>query len=735
MTYYAHTAEKSDGTPDPNESRWQPLRDHLVNVATRAAQFAAPFGASEEARLAGLLHDLGKYRDEFQEYLRGQRVSSVETQHAIYGGAALHSRSASLANLVAGHHAGLFDWPALEPKLKTVRAEQSAALTTCLRCFQSELRAPPPTVSSHSATSPEQSELRTRLILSALVDADHLDTEAHFRKLAGRPPARDTPPPLAQLHQRLVAHLTTFPAPQTDSTLASFRAQINQRCATVGAENDPGVFSLTVPTGGAKTLSSARFALEHAIKHGFERVIYVIPYTSILEQNAEVFRQVFGEQAVLEHHSLAEWQTADTENADVDSVRSRLAAENWDHPFILTTNVQFFESLHSHRPSACRKLHRLVNAVVIFDECQTFPPELLDPTLRRLRELVAIGRTSLVFCTATQPAFARSRAFPEGFDAPTEIIPEEWQLHAQAPFTRTRFQRHAKELTVERLATILAAKEQALAIVNTRRAAWELFHRLRGEGVFHLSTLMCPAHRLDVLARVHTRLHERQRCLVISTQLIEAGVDIDFPEVWREFAPLDSIIQSAGRCNREGRLFDADGHPRLGDVHVFSLIGASIPHGSYRRGTKLATGLLPNEYAANLPPELISRYFAALYQTTTRDRENLAQLSKDTCYRQIGEHYRWIDSDTCQVLTDWGDVGRALQAEAEENVFAPVSRSFRRRAARYCVNLRTRDVERTATFSPKIRRLRNDLFLTQSSYDPDCGYLHFSEPPPELFSI
>lgn len=734
--YYAHTAETAEGKRLPESSgKWQLLADHLRNVANLAATFAAPFGASQEAYLAGLLHDLGKYRDEFQSYLRGERASSAETQHAIYGSAVLHSKSESLANLIAGHHAGLFDWAAIEPKLRALRIEQRESLQTCLSRFQHDVSTAPPSVAPKTTSSFEQSELRTRLLLSALVDADRLDTESHSQTSLGRPAVRQPQPQLTRLLERLLVHLANFPAPASPKSLAGYRTQITNRCASAALQFSPGVFSLTVPTGGAKTLASARFALEHAIEHGFERVIYVIPFTSILEQNAEVFRKALGPDTVLEHHSLAEWQKADDEDASLAARRSRLAAENWDHPFILTTNVQFFESLHSHRPSACRKLHRFTNAVVIFDECQTFPPELLDPSLRRLRALVEIGRTSLVFCTATQPTFLRGNAFPEGFETVTEIIPHDWLLHNQPPFVRTRYERLPQPQSLDDLVTTLAPKHQVLIIVNTRRAAWELFNRLRGEGVHHLSTLMCPAHRLEVLAGVRLRLRSGQRCLVVSTQLIEAGVDVDFPEVWRESAPLDAIIQAAGRCNREGRLLDANQHPRLGNVFIFNLNGMSSPPGTYRRGIEIARGLMPHEYAANLPPDLISGYFAALYQTTTRDRENIAQLSRELSYRQIGERYHWIDSDTCQVLTDWGETGLALHAEVQENEYAPPSRAFFRRAARYCVNLRTRDVDHAANFSPKIRRLHNGLYLTQGSYDSECGYLHFNEPPDELFSI
>ena len=453
----------------------------------------------------------------------------------------------------------------------------------------------------------------------------------------------------------------------------------------------------------------------------------MIPYTSIIEQNARVFAHVFGEEAVLEHHSLADWFDADEDEENPDRQRKKLAAENWDAPFIVTTNVQFFESLFSYRPSACRKLHRLLNSVIIFDECQTFPPDLLGPTLERLKALVAIGCTSLVFCTATQPAFLKQNGFPEGFERVIEIIPPDWRLYENPEFQRTRLVFRQAPISFIELCEELSTQERALVVLNTRREAWKVFSAIKTEGVFHLSTLMCPAHRRCVLATIKARLKKPgARCLVISTQLVEAGVDLDFPKVYRALAPLDSIIQAAGRCNREGSL------PNRGEVTVFRLEQEILPDGAYRRGTEIARSILPDRLEGNFQPEVIHSYFQALYQVTDRDKHNIEQLCSGQCYRQIGKKYRWIESDTEAALTNYSAVGKRWQAEARANQHTPVTRYQFRHMARFCINISKRHAEETLRYSPKLVRLPNGLLLTQESYDPQFGYNHFGHVPPDL---
>jgi CRISPR-associated endonuclease/helicase Cas3 len=735
VKFYAHTADGENGEALPESTgKWQPLAEHLCNVAALAKKFAAPLGLPEEAELAGLLHDLGKYHPDFQQYLRRGRP---RTPHAATGAAVIAARSVRLANIIASHHAGMNDWPELQPKLAALVAEKKSLFGEFLRHFQSELGCQPPTVPAPIEVGAAARELATRLVFSALVDADYLDTEEHFQKSKGQPVSEPRWPPVEELCAKLEHRMEDLGRQPNARSLNILRTQISDRCAEVGGSHPAGVFTLAVPTGGGKTLASARFALRHATRNACKRIIYVIPYTSIIEQNAGVFADIFGPNAVLEHHSLARWQEEDDETLDSVAQQMKRASENWEAPFIVTTNVQFFESLFSHRPAACRKLHRLMEAVIIFDECQTFPPELLTPTLECLKALLAFGKTSLVFCTATQPSLGVRPGFPEGFPNVTEIIPPEWRLHDRLEFRRTRLRTRREPRSVSDLCRELSQCARGLVIVNTRQQAWELFQKVRSEGVFHLSTLMCPAHRELVLNAVRVRLQAKNtRCLVISTQLVEAGVDLDFPVVYRALGPLDSIIQAAGRCNREGRLRGEDDAPQLGEVIVFKLEDHRLPPAStYRRATELASGtdFLPDALEGNFSPETIRRYFESLYNLTERDKHNLAQLSHDECYRQIGEKYRWIESDTEPVLTDYSPIGASWQAVFSANEFVPPTRQQWRAIGRYCINLPRSQVEDSLTKEPKLRRLRSKLVITQSgSYHPETGYNHFGQVPVDL---
>lgn len=731
--YYAHTAEDGNGNRLPESSgKWQLLADHLRNVADLAAKFAAPFGASEEARLAGLLHDLGKYQADFQNYLAHGRP---RTPHAIHGAAAL-AAVRHLANLIASHHAGLHDEDdAFAASLNRLLTPDGRETLQKLHSAYRADKLPPPPKPPASQTSQEGNaaeDLALRLLLSVLCDADYLDTEAHFLQTAGKARPEPTSASPVDLRAKLDAHLATFAQRVRPSALDQLRTRIATRCSEVGRNSPPGTFSLTVPTGGGKTLASAAFALHHAVARGFARVIYVIPYTSIIEQNARVFASVFGAENVLEHHSLADWHTAAESEDDPESIaaRAKLAAENWDAPFIVTTNVQFFESLHSHRPSAVRKLHRLIGSVVLFDECQTFPPELLAPSLATLQALQAYGKTSLVFCTATQPALEQSEFFPEGFPAITEIIPStpEWHLHERPEFRRTRIRHQSTPISLEAFADRVSNHTRALAIVNTRRAARELFDavqaRASGDHVFHLSTFMCPAHRQAVLDTIRSRLGTPGvACLVISTQLIEAGVDLDFPKVFRVLGPLDAILQAAGRCNREGRLTDPSGNPTPGEVEVVTLADAHPPPGIYARATSLAAKFLPRGDGGDISPADTRAYFRELYHDTERDKHHIAHLRRQRLHRQVGLKYRWIDEDEPaeSVLTEFNEDARAWIAKLDDHGFQPPSRQQRRQIARLSLNLRASDVQRGLR-AGILRQLRCGLYVTQHGYDARFGY-------------
>ncbi len=733
MKFYAHTAEDEHGNRLPPESgKWQSLADHLRNVADLASDFARPFGGETEARLAGLLHDLGKYQLDFQNYLSKGRP---RTPHAIHGAATL-AAFRHLANIVASHHSGLHDEDDnfLTSLNRFLTAEGKQSLKTLYAAYQADnLPSPPrPQMPPPSLEGSVAEDLRMRLLLSALCDADYLDTERHFLDAIGKTRATPSDASPTDLLIKLDAKLANLAGKSNPSSINQLRARIAARCSEAGRGSLPGVFSLTVPTGGGKTLASAAFALHHAAANGFSRVIYVIPYTSIIEQNARVFASVFGAENILEHHSLADWQTADEaeDNSETIAARARIAAENWDAPFIITTNVQFFESLHSHRPSAVRKLHRLLGSVVLFDECQTFPPELLGPSLATLQALESYGKTSFVFCTATQPAFARREFFPEGFSSITEIIPStsEWCLHERLEFCRTHIRHNPEPVSLEKFASRVADCQRALAIVNTRRDARELFdfvHALTpGEHVFHLSTFMCPAHRQEVIDAIRARLASPGTpCLVVSTQLIEAGVDLDFPKVFRVMGPLDAILQAAGRCNREGLLTGPDGNLMKGEVEIITLADAHLPPGIYERATTLAAKFLPTGDGGDISPEAIHSYFRELYHDTHRDKHGISHLCSQRLHRQIGLKYRWIEEDqpTESVLAEFNAEALAWISNLEAREFQPPTRQQRRQIARFSINLRASDIQRGER-AGILRKLPSGLHVTQHGYDARFGY-------------
>jgi CRISPR-associated endonuclease/helicase Cas3 len=559
MAFFAHSTTRSD------RADWQSLQGHLLEAAARAGSYAQPFGGESLAWLAGALHDLGKYTEEFQRRLAGD---FGKVDHATWGARIAQERYGVLGTLlaygIAGHHAGLADGAAgqasitrstLQTRLSEDYREQ--ALPPLLEAWKQELTLPasvahPTGFRLHPR--PEQRSFQlsvlARMLFSCLVDADFTDTDDFYRRIEGRPLRQDQAgpaPSLSQLRERLDAFLAGFP---TEGGINPLRGRILRHVRGQAGEA-PGLFSLTVPTGGGKTLASLAFALDHAIAHGLRRVIYVIPFTSIVEQNAQVFRDAFGElgeAAVLEHHS-AYFDNPGTARESIN--KRQLAMENWDAPIVVTTAVQFFESLFADRPSRCRKLHNIAGSVVILDEAQTLPLPLLRPCVALLDELARNYRTSLVLCTATQPALSEQQGFKDGLQDVRELAPEPATLYAQL---RRVGVRHVGGLEDAELTAHLQQRDQVLCIVNNRRHARQLFESIAdAPGARHLTTLMYARHRSAVLAEVRQLLKDGEPCRLVSTSLIEAGVDVDFPTVLRAEAGLDSIAQAAGRCNREGR--------------------------------------------------------------------------------------------------------------------------------------------------------------------------------------
>jgi CRISPR-associated endonuclease/helicase Cas3 len=653
QTFYAHSLQ---GRPI---EEWQRIETHLKNVAQMAARFAEPFDAAAWAYPAGLWHDLGKYDLPYQVYIgaSGDENHRIKTtgrhDHSTAGAKHAVSISANggklLAYLIAGHHAGLPDG----------LSDSAACLT---RRLKKEIETPPDCPSSILNQSiPEkppfpldmkrlhfQIPFFARMLYSCLVDADFLDTEAFMDE--ERSGWRTGYPALAQMDHLLDEFLERLISSAPDTPVNAHRKSILDHCIRA-ADQDPGLFSLTVPTGGGKTLSSLSFALKHALNHGMERIIYVIPFTSIIEQNAAVFREVLGDSAVLEHHSNFE--------AEGEDRRSRLAAENWDAPLVVTTNVQFFESLFHNRSSRCRKLHNIANSVIILDEAQMLPPTLLKPCIEALRELTENYRASIVLCTATQPALEKREDFAWGLENVREIMPDPPGLYDA--FRRTEVS-WLGPLSDDELAEQLSKQHQVLCIVGTRKHAREVFEKVSGDsGRYHLTALMCPAHRTERLKTIREALARQEPCIVVSTSLVEAGVNVDFPVVYRAAAGLDSIAQAAGRCNREGKMAEP------GKVFVF-MPEPGLPPGDFRQNAETGE-MVARRYEDLLSLDAIREYFETLFWRkgdSDLDRYAILDMLREGVgkgnfpFKTVAEIFQLIRDDSAPIIIPYDQVAEGL---------------------------------------------------------------------------
>jgi CRISPR-associated endonuclease/helicase Cas3 len=688
--WYAHS------DPGRPEHDWESLMDHLERVAEQAAVFASAFGAADWGRLAGLWHDIGKYSAEFQAYLRSETCSgacrnagSRRVDHSTAGAQLADKRLGGvvgrlLAYCIAGHHGGLPDHadPAggaagLHDRLLKDVCDWSAAPCALL----SHRRPAPPPHRWPSGGAGFALSVFCRMLYSCLVDADFLATESFVRASDAAQRTRPMPGP-AQLLSLLDDHLHQLQAGAANTAVNHARASVLADCRAA-ASLPPGLFSLTAPTGGGKTLSSLAFSLGHAAHHGHRRVIYGIPFTSIIEQNTDVFRRALGpagDTMVLEHHSNLEPQ--------METRASRMAAENWDAPLIVTTTVQLYESLFANRPSRCRKLHRVAKSVIILDECQTLPVTLLAPTLRMINELCANYGCTVVLCSATQPAIRHRPEFAIGLRDVREIVTDPDRLHAALERVDVR---RLGLLTDGAVAQRLTDHDQVLCIVNTRRHAAELYQLVGAadrDNTFHLSASMCAAHRTSQLEHIRRRLSRRQTCRVISTQLVEAGVDIDFPVVYRAMTGLDSIAQAAGRCNREGH---------LGRGRVFVFDTAVDPPGELRQRRQAAAEVAA-VHADLLGLPALDHYFRLSYWSRSGEwdaSDVLACFSQPPHFqfRTAAERYKLIADNQRPVLVPYGIAGQRLVDELY-NTTVPPGREYDRRAQRYLVGVYERDFQR-----------------------------------------
>ena len=657
----------------PDETKWEPLDEHLRAVAARAGIFAAAFGLAKWGEAAGLLHDIGKNSEAFQSYIRNSGKSpDHSTAGAVEAKARYKDAGSILAFAIAGHHAGLADGADLTPRLvKPLEPYCGWEMHTGALPLLDSLKFQPGPYKGFGLS------FFTRMIFSCLVDADFLETERFYGKAKAETIARGNYRSIIELRDQLDAHMMEKACRAADTQLNQLRAKILTH-ALSRAACAPGMFTMTVPTGGGKTLASLSFALAHAAIHHKRRVIYVAPYTSIIEQTAQVFREALrSDEDILEHHGHFDWEAAESkaDAAERDGVEKlRRATENWDAPVIVTTAVQFFESLFAARTSRCRKLHNIANSVIVLDEAQTLPSHLLRPCMAALDELARNYGVSIVLCTATQPALRVTDAAlppnkqkqPEGFDIgpERELAPDPQGLY-------TALKRVSVEVLPEPAddATIAARfveKPQMLCIVNTRAHAKALFGLIKNQpGARHLTTLMCPAHRRKVLAELRLDLINQRPVRLIATSLIEAGVDVDFPEVWRAETGLDSIAQAAGRCNREGKT-------KAGRVVVFASAEHKLPRAFtvYRDSARF-----PLKMADPLGLELVQRYFQELYFNrgyealdTVKIDERLGilpaieRMPLNYPFASIATGFRLIDETMRPVIVPWNDEARAVLA-------------------------------------------------------------------------
>ncbi|MCY4274159.1 MAG: CRISPR-associated helicase Cas3' [Gammaproteobacteria bacterium] len=693
--YIAHVKQDMDGSWDTH-----PLEQHLYEVAGLAEKFAKSFESKDWAYLAGLWHDLGKYRPAFQDHIRKSsgyepdaHISSEkksDTSHASTGAVhaieKLGSIGKILAYVIAGHHAGLPDFEKVDAKGRSLREIISRDKELLQQAIKEEipekiLKRESPPLPPFVTSDPGKLHTWIRMLFSCLVDADFLDTERFMSPEKAGDRVQDTS--MKEMLCHFDEYMKQFQKKQHEGSINSIRAKILKICR-VKAIRKPGIYTMTVPTGGGKTLSSLAFALEHAVRYDKQRIVYAIPYTSIIEQTAEVFRGVFEPlgDVLIEHHSNTE-----PDKYEKETSWSRLAVENWDAPLIVTTTVQLFESLYASRTSRCRKLHNLVNSVIVIDETQLLPPEQLNPIRHIVQSLNQHYGVTFVMSTATPTGFeAQTSPFGkrllEGIES-DEIIDAPKQYYRQ--LERVNFKLpddFSQKQSWDEISSELKKCDSVLAIVNTRKDARELWEKMP-EGTFHLSALMCAQHRSEAIQEIKNRLKHGQSTRVISTQLVEAGVDLDFPVVYRALAGLDSIVQAAGRCNREGKL-------DKGKVVVF-VPPYEPPRGLLTQARDTSVSLLHGFHGDIQSPETFERYFNKFYaEVKDHDKNHVLDKLQKTAdelqiqFRTAAQQFKMIDdNDTVSVIVRHGDNDGLLNVLAK----GEPDRRLLRKLQRYTVTL------------------------------------------------
>jgi CRISPR-associated endonuclease/helicase Cas3 len=774
-------------TPAQGNNDWHELKDHLVEVASLTEKLAEKLKAGKLGKYAGLWHDLGKYNPDFQNYLDNCCTASINNQkpptkkvpHAIHGAILAKQFCSDIAGVIDGHHRGLRDYTDEYDDAKLERAEREiVSILASARSEGIEI-APDLDFDELLAHLPDPDdnlyarEVFDRLLFSCLIDADRLDTERF-----GNPKTfelRDiNKPTIKQLWEIFDRQQQAFiDKKQQELTpknqiVFDVRQEVYQHCVDT-ALSKPGIFRLTVPTGGGKTLSSLAFGLQHILANPLEnldrRVIMAVPYTSIIEQTLKVYRNIFvelGQIAVLEHHSAIQHdpkskdESSEAEEGAIDYQRqARLATENWDAPLIVTTTVQLFESLFSNRTSKCRKLHNIIGSVIILDEVQTLPIALRESICSMLEELVERYQVSVVLCTATQPVLEGQNGYFQGFkqDSILDIIPTVKSREHFAKLKRVEYDlsaiRNNTKWSWQELTDRLTNHPSALVVLNTRKDALKVVDTLDGlsneyfevvgteervkiavkdSQVLHLSTLLCGAHRQIVLAEVRSRLANNKDCILVSTQVVEAGVDLDFPAVYRVLGPLDRIVQAAGRCNREGNM---DG---LGQVFVFELAEGSMPpKGSeYAKATGKTQQILQQAQSEDLhQPQIFTNYGNALYQLESADKDKIQDDRENCLFETVASKFKLIDDDTYPVVISFNDeVEKLLRQIKRRGLFT----SDYQKLQPYTISVRNFEFRKHHKTSIEQPIAGVAFYIWTGTYDPIKG-LPILEDPSDSFLL
>ena len=695
---------------------YQSNEEHCIGVAELAKQFASEFGMGNWGYVLGILHDKGKEKKEFQEYIQdvngipGHKHWTKKGKAHAYVGAllaqGLYGKVATtfLGNAICGHHAGLYDYFELEKMISSSDLPSEVQMQTdAIQLNKAKF-----------TLTENQINHLVRVLFSCLVDADYLDTEKFMNVSSAS--QRGHHKKLSELLILLEDHFCKLNNNSEDSTVNVIRRCVQEQCIKMSS-GENGFYSLTVPTGGGKTLSSLLWAMRHAVCNGQKRIIIAIPYTSIIVQTASVLKSIFGEENVLEHHSQF---TIDSIIDKDIRLKAKLASENWDYPIVVTTNVQLFESMFSNKPSDCRKLHNIANSVIILDEVQTLPTDYLQPIVDALKSYQRMFGISVLFTTASQPVLSgliegcNPKAAFQGIDGITEIIPKEYALHDR--LRRVCLEIDNTGITYDEIADRLSRHDKVLCIVNTRNDAREIFERLPKEGMtIHLSRMMCPRHISKAIQEIKQALSDNSETVirVVATQLIEAGVDIDFPVVYRQEAGLDSILQAAGRCNREGKL-------DMATAYVFSLSVEHKLYGSIIDANNARLNMVNvNDWFA---PETMTEYFRQLYcRKETFDKKDIKTLlykPAEMCFAEAAKKFRLIEETGKTVYVNMDDSLELIERLKSDGI----TYSLMKELSQYSVNIHERDFQKLNSYEA-IEEVIEGIYVVKdrAQYDENIG--------------